>query len=333
MEAGDVEIVSRVVASVSDWGYFRSHYELSRWARWVWEAATPGGVRWRAVCGSAARGAWIEGRFDDAIQFADAATAVGTVIARSGHPDDCLADIALYRGDAKAALMHYSRVAAEAKERGDLIRGVWATCYVALVNTVLQRTANATEAATRALVDARQTGNPTLLAFALYANGLAVKHLTPEEAIAMFGEAVTMANSVENDWFGGIAQMECASTRTVHGDFDGGFSEFAGVIDHWHRAGDDTQLRFTWRYLVRALVDVGLREEAAILCGALLVDAGSVLSHPHLRLLDEHRETLGNAEYTRLTVRGSIMSVPELVTTSLDAIDRVLASGFTRREA
>jgi len=36
---------------------------------------------------------------------------------------------------------------------------------------------------------------------------------------------------------------------------------------------------------------------------------------------------LGNAEYTRLTVRGSVMSVPELVVTSLDAIDRAQHMG------
>ncbi|MEA3502841.1 MAG: hypothetical protein U9R47_08710, partial [Actinomycetota bacterium] len=333
IEAGDVDIASRIVASISDWGYFRSHYELSRWARWVWEAATPGGTRWRAVCGSAARGAWIEGRFDDAVRFGTAATAVGTVIALSGHPDDCVADIALYRGDAESALVHYSRAAAQAKKRGDTIREAWSMCYVALAKAVLRQAPEATEAATRALVVARETGNPTLLSFALYANGLAVKHLAPPEAIAVFGEAVRMADSVANDWFGGIAQMECASTRTLHGDLDAGFLEFAGVIDHWQRAGDDTQLRFTWRYLVRALADVGLSDDGAILSGALLVDVGSVLSHPHPHLLDGLKEALGDSEYARLTVRGSIMSVPELVTVSLDAIERALAQGTAARKA
>jgi predicted ATPase/DNA-binding SARP family transcriptional activator len=333
IETGDVDTASRIVASISDWGYFRSHYELSRWARWVWEAATPGGTRWRAVCGSAARGAWIEGQFDDAVRFGSAATAVGTVIALSAHPDDCVADIALYRGDPKSALVHYSRAAAQAKERGDTIREVWSTCYVALTNAVLRQASEAAEAATRALVVARETGNPTLLAFSLYTNGLAVKHRIAPEAIAMFEEAVRMADSVANDWFGGIARMELASTKTGHGDLDRGFRDFAGVINHWHRAGDDTQLRFTWRYLVRALADVGLPDDAAILSGALLVDVGSALSHPHPQLLDGLKEVLGDSEYTRLTIRGSIMSVPELVTISLHAIDRAVADEIAARGA
>ncbi|MCJ7781776.1 MAG: winged helix-turn-helix domain-containing protein [Acidimicrobiia bacterium] len=323
METGDVDTASRIVASIPDWGYWRSRNELSRWAEWVWETTTASDPRWRAVCGSAARGAWRGGQFDDGIRFGRAGTdTAGTVVARSGHPDDVVADIALYRGDAPAALAHYSRVAAEANEHGDLTREVWATYYLAVINTVLRRPIEAVEAATKALAIARETGNPTALSFSLYAKGLAVKHQSPPEAVAMFEEAVRMADSVGNDWFSGIARMELASTRTSHGDMDRGFQEFSGVIDHWHRVGDATQLRLSWRYLVRALADVGLPNEAAMLTGALLVDTRSVLTHPHPRLVDELSDVLGDAEFARLTVRGSVMSVAELVVASLDAIDR-----------
>jgi predicted ATPase/DNA-binding SARP family transcriptional activator len=325
METGDIESASRIVASLPDGAYWRSRNELSRWARWVWEKTTPSDPRWRAVCGSAARGAWVEGRFDDALRFgSEAAVATSTVIAQCGHPDDVVADIALYRGDAPTALGHYSRVAEEAGERGDLTREVWATYYVAVTNAVLGRAADAVDAAARALAGARETGNPTALAFSLYASGLAVKHRAPAEAIGMFEEAVRMADSVGNDWFGGIARMELASVRAAHGDPDGGFRDFAGVVDHWHRVGDDTQLRHTWRYLARALADVGLHEEAAVITGALLSDTRSTLTHPHTQVLEDLADVLGEAGYTRLTVRGSVMSMPELVSVSLDAIDRAL---------
>lgn len=322
MEVGDVETASLIVASICDWGYFRSHYELSRWSQWVWETASPDVAGWRGACGSAARGAWIEGRFDDALRYAGAATASGEVIGLGAHPEDTLADVALYTGDAATALDHYSHVEAEARGSENHVREAWAGCYVALTNAVLQRVPEASAAASRALANARKTGNPTLLSFALYSKGLAAKHGTPAEAIAMFDEAVRMAESVGNDWFGGIARMELASTRTGHGEVESGFRDFADVIDHWHRAGDDTQLRFAWRYLVRALTDAGFVDNAAILVGALLGDVGSVLTHPHSDMVDRLIEMLGSAEYTRLTVRGSVMSVAELVADSLDAIDR-----------
>jgi tetratricopeptide (TPR) repeat protein len=325
MEEGDVDTASRIVASMADGGYWRCRYELSTWAQWVWAATTPEHPRWRAVCGCAARGAWIAGRFDQAIQFGRAsAKATGTIIARAGHPDDVVADIALYSGDARAALAHYSRAAARAHEDQDLVREVWATYYVAVINAVLRQPSNAVEAATKALAGARETGNPSALSFCLYAHALAVKHRSPAEAVAMFEEAVAMAESVGNDWFGGIAQMELASTKASHGDPSGGLQDFAVVIDHWHRAGDDTQLRLTWRYLVAALVEAGRHEEAAVLVGALLTDTRSVLTQPHPKLLEDLRGVLGEAEYGRFTVRGSIMSVPELVVTSLDAIQEAL---------
>jgi tetratricopeptide (TPR) repeat protein len=325
IETGDVDTASRIVASIPDWGYWRSRNELSRWAQWVWETTTPGDPRWRAVCGSAARGAWRGGQFDDGVRYGSAgANTAGPVVARSGHPDDVMADIALYRGKAQAALAHYSRAATEANEQGDLSREVWATYYVSIINAVLRRPLEAVEAAKKALAIARETGNPTSLSFSLYANGLAIKHRSPAEAMAMFEEAVRMADSVGNDWFGGIARMELASTKTSHGDLESGFQEFADVIDHWHRVGDETQLRLSWRYLVRALADAGLADEAATLTGALLADTRSVLTHPHPRLVDELSAALGEAEYARLTIRGSVMSMQELVVASLEAIDRAL---------
>jgi predicted ATPase/DNA-binding SARP family transcriptional activator len=324
MESGEIDTASRIVSALPDWGYWRSRNELAGWAQWVWQNATPESRLWQAVCGSAARGAWVEGRFDDATRFGGTGDE-GTVVALSGHPDDVLADVALYRGDAQTALAHYSRVADAASARGDLTREVWANYYVAVTNAVLGQPTEAAAAAARTLMGAREIGNPTALAFALYANGLAVKHQTPIEAIAMFEEAVRMAESVGNDWFGGIARMELASVNAVHGDLDSALRDFAIVVDHWHRTGDDTQLRHTWRYLVRSLNDVGLRDEAAILSGALLADTGSILTHPHPKVLTGLAEALGDAQFTRLTVRGSIMSVPELVSVSLDAIDDALA--------
>jgi hypothetical protein len=42
-------------------------------------------------------------------------------------------------------------------------------------------------------------------------------------------------------------------------------------------------------------------------------------------VVDDIATALGDAQYRRLTIRGSIMSTPELVTSSLNAIGRALA--------
>jgi len=325
MDNGDLESASRIVISLPDGGYWRSRNELVDWSRSVWMKMSPDDSRWRAVSGTAARGAWMETHFEDAALFAsEAADAGGTVPSMCAYPEDVLADIALYRGDAMTALLHYSGVVEAAREAGDLSREAWATYYVSVTNAVLGRPREAVVAAVQALAVARRTGTPTSLAFSLYANGLAVKHQKPEEAIAMFEEAVKVADSVRNEWVSGIAQMELASVNAAHGDTGTGFRHFARVVDHWYRAGDDTQLRHTWRYMTRALADVGIHEEAAILAGALVAQGDSTLAHPHRRVLDAIMASLGEGQYRRLTIRGSIMSVPELVTVSLEAIDRAL---------
>lgn len=325
MENGDLESAATIVASLPDGGYWRSRNELVTWSRRLWHNMTPQDSRWRAVSGTASRGAWMESRFDDAVAFAsEAADVEGAVPSMCGYPEDVLADIALYRGDAKTALVHYSGVAEAAREQGDLTREVWGTYYVSVTNAVLGRPADAADAAVLALAGARDMGTPTMLAFALYAYGLSVKHDEPKEACAMFEEAVRMADSVRNEWVSGISRMELASVNTAHGDVDEGFQDFARVVDHWFRAADDTQLRHAWRYLTRALADVGLHEEAAVLAGALLAQGDSALVHPHARVLEGVTTALGDARYRRLTIRGSIMSVPELVTASLDAIGRAL---------
>lgn len=327
MDTGETEPASRIVAVLPDGAYWRSRNELSVWASWVWEHITPADQRWRAVCGCAARGAWVEGRFDDAVRIASLASDTGTVIARSGYPDDVIADVALYRGDAVATHEHHTRVAAAASAGEDRSRLIWATYYLAVTHAVLGRTAEAVEAAARAFAAARDMGNPTALAFSLYAGGLAVKHQSPAAAVTMFEESVRMAESVSNEWFGGVARMELASTMTAHGDLREGLRRFIGVIDHWQRVGDDTQLRHSWRYLVRALYEAGCHDGAAILTGALLADTQSILTHPHPRVLQGLAEQLGEAHYAQLTVRGSVMSVSELVLSSIDAIERVLAQG------
>jgi tetratricopeptide (TPR) repeat protein len=325
MDSGDLESASRIVISLPDGGYWRSRNELVDWSRSVWMKMTPNDNRWRAVSGTAARGAWMETHFDDAVMFArEAVDADGTIPSMCAYPEDVLADIALYRGDAKTALLHYSGVVEAAREVGDPTREAWATYYVSVTNAVLGRSREAAVAAVQALAVARRIGTPTLLAFSLYANGLAVKHENPEEAIAMFEEAVKMADSVRNEWVSGIAQMELASVNAAHGNIGTGFRYFARVVDHWFRAADDTQLRHTWRYMTRALADVGLHDDAAILAGALTADRDSTLVHPHRRVLDAITLSLGEGQYRRLTIRGSIMSIPELVTVSLEAIDRAL---------
>ena len=321
VDHGEVDAAARIVGSLGDWGYFRARYELAEWSERTVALAGPAHPGWFALCGAAARGAWVLSRFDDALRFAlQAGDGDGPTVARSGHPGDVVADVALYRGDTDAAHRHYLRHRQLALDGDDPIRLSWTTYYLSVVAAVTHRWDEAADWARDALDPARASGNPTALAYALYANGLASKHRDPDNAIALFDEAIRVADSVRNEWFGGIARMERASTRASHGDVGAALREFAEVIDRWSRAGDLTQLRLTWRYLVPALVAVERHEDAAVLVGALLAERGSTMSHPSPITRDRLAEALGRPRYDRLRVRGSVLQVWELVRLSLAGI-------------
>lgn len=321
VDNGEVDAAARIVGSLADWGYFRARYELAEWSERSVSLAGPAHPMWFALCGAAARGAWVLSRFDDALRFAhQSGDGEGPTVARSGHPGDVVADVALYRGDTDAARRHYLRHHQLALDGDDPIRQSWTTYYLSVVAAVTRRWDEAAAWAGRALDPARASGNPTALAYALYAHGLASKHRDPDNAIAVFDESIRVADSVRNEWFGGIARMERASTRASHGDVAAALGEFAEVIDRWSRAGDLTQLRLTWRYLVPALIAVERHEDAAVLVGALLAERGSAMSHPGPPTRDRLVEALGRPRYDRLVVRGSVLQVWELVRVSLAAI-------------
>ena len=76
---------------------------------------------------------------------------------------------------------------------------------------------------------------------ARYAVGLVLKKMEPDRALALFDEAAELAAAVRNFWWEGIARMEAAATRAVHGDPVGAARAFRIVLDHWDRVGDATE--------------------------------------------------------------------------------------------
>ncbi|MGI8872779.1 MAG: ATP-binding protein [Egibacteraceae bacterium] len=324
MDDDDLDSAAAIVSALPDWAYFRSRYELSRWAERVVGAIDGDHLRWRAVCGAAARGAWVDGRFDDALRFGTAGMSGSSdgapVMARSGHPDDVVADVGLYRGEADQAVAHYRAVLASAEAADDAVRSAWAAYYLAVCHAVGRDHAQAAAWAGRAAQHTQRTANPTARAQALYASGLAAKHSDPARASVLLEESVGVAQSVGNDWFGGIARTELAAVEAGHGDLDRALQLFATMIDRWFRAGDLTQLRLLWRYLVWVLEHVSRPADAAVLTGALDADAHAVLTHPSADLRRRLQDALGDEAYTRLSTRGSVASIGALVELSGDAV-------------
>ena len=261
------DLAVRLVASLIELDHLRLGYESVLWAERAVEIARDGHPLLPAVIGYAARGAWNRGDFGRARALA--LRAEGRVprrgTGRPGYPADVLADVALYEGDVDAALRHYEAEVARARADDDPVRLAWTLYYVAVCHAVRRRPHLGRDAAQESLRVAERMANPTARSMARYALGLVLKKAEPDRALTLFDEAVELAVSVRNFWWQGIALMEAAETRAVHGDAATAARAFVDVLDHWARVGDWSQQWLNLRYVLRLLVRMGAEEDAVVL--------------------------------------------------------------------
>ena len=233
----DVDLALRLVAALPELTHVRGMYEADEWAQRSLDLADPGHPLFAAAVGTAARGAWGVGDFARAVALA--ARADGLVprrgAGRSGHPADVAADVALYRDDVVAAESHYTAEVDRARRDGDRIRLVWTLYYVAICRAVRRVPEQGVAAAQEALAVARETGNPSALSMGHYALGLVLKKSDPQQALVLLDEAARLAAEVQNFWWEGIALMEAAATRAVHGDPREAAAALIAVLDNWDR--------------------------------------------------------------------------------------------------
>lgn len=268
----DADLALRVVAPLPELLHVRVGFEASEWAERALDLTDPQHPLFVVAVGAAARGAWNKGDLDHArrlaLRAAGGSPAPGT--ARVAYAGDVLADVALFEGDAESARRHYEQECARAREIDEPTRLVWTLYYLAVCHAVLRDPDGGLAAARESLEVAERTGNPTARSMGQYALGLVQKKSEPALALSRFDEAARLAASVHNFWWEGIALMEAASTRGVHGDPVDAARSFLEVLDHWDRVGDWTQQWLNLRYIVRLLARVGADSAVAALHAALV---------------------------------------------------------------
>lgn len=269
---GDGDLALRLVTSLPELTHLRVGYESAAWALRAVELADPDHPLYPAAVGVAARGAWNRGDFAEARALAG--RAAGRVPSRGtgrvAYPGDVLADVALYEGDAATALAHYEAEAVRARGDDDPIRLVWTLFYVAICHAALRVPDTGWDAAEESVRVAERTGNPTARSMAQYALGLVLKKSQPDAALTLFDGAARLAEGVQNFWWHGIALMEAAATRAVHGAPAAAARSLIEVLDHWDRVGDWSQQWLNLRYVTRFLARVGADDDAVQLHRALL---------------------------------------------------------------
>lgn len=297
MAAGDIDAALQLITSLSEFVHLRIGFEASGWAERALDVVDAEHPLFPAAVGFAARGAWNRG---DQVRARELASLANGRLPQRGngrvaYPGDVLADVALYEGDSAAALAHYEAEMARARRDDDPIRLVWTLFYVAICQAALRTPEAGRDAAEEAVRVADVTANPTARSMGRYALGLVLKKSEPDTALALFDEAAELAASVQNFWWHGIALMEAASTRGVHGDPARAAADFIEVLDHWDRVGDWSQQWLNLRYVTRFLNRVGAEDDAVALHHAL-VEAGKASPLQSANLGDVTSDNLAGAD-------------------------------------
>ncbi len=320
-----IDLALRLIASVSELVGLRIGYEVCGWAERVVAVADPGHPQFAAVVGMAARGAWAHGDFDRARRLADLARGrvPGRGAARIAYPADVLADVALFEGDASGVLAHWVGEAARARRDSDAIRLVQTVSVLAICRGVLGNSDVALPDAREAVEVAETTSNPTARSTAYFALGYVLKNSEPARALALFDEAARLAGEVRNFWWYGIALMEAAGTRVLHGDPLTAAGMFIEVLDHWDRVGDWAEQWLTLRYITRLLALLGADDDALFLhCALLMAGKPSPLREAQLQgLLDRlggdrfeaHRASAGDGSAAVARARSVLRRYAERV--------------------
>ncbi len=288
MAGGDVDLAMRLVASSSELVGVRVGYEVAGWAGRVVAVASPDHPLYAATVGVAARGAFNCGEADRALSLAALADgrAPGRGAARVAYPADVLADAALFGGAAARALEYWKVEAARARGDVDPIRQVQAVSALAVSHAVLGNPDAALPDAREAVAVADGTGNPTARSMAYFALGYLLKKSEPARALVLFDDAARLAGEVQNFWWFGIALMEAAATRAVHGDPATAARMFIEVLDHWERAGEWAEQWVSIRYITRLLATLGADDDALFLhCAVVRAGKRAPLRAEQLRVL------------------------------------------------
>ncbi|GGS88902.1 hypothetical protein GCM10010156_54200 [Planobispora rosea] len=315
-EAGEHDLMVRLAAALARYGYWRGRRDVLAWGE-ATAAAVSGHRRLMVAYGAAAFAAWGDGRLAEAAAFArqGVALAEGTPGARRGDVATsmaALADVALVSGDLATALGAYRAV--EEAGGGPSVPAV-AVAGQALAHCYAGNEIAALREARRAVALAAESGSPSTMAFARFAEGEALADLDPAAAEASLAVGRALCEETGNRLITGLVLTSTVALRGRHGPVGPALELFRETITHWRRVGNRTLIATALRNLVMLFARTGL-DEAAVTLAATLRRASPGVSYGAeadrlARALEAVRARLGGDRHARAERAGAGRSLEE----------------------
>src|SRR5271169_2035003 len=169
---------------------------------------------------------------------------------------------------------------------------------------------------------AEATGNPTLLATALGAYGVAFRDADPVGALNAVGRGLVIAQDCGNRTLASALAPFLAQLEAEHGDTVSAFDHLTLAIRNLHNAGDTTTIRGSLAILAVLFDRLGRYEPAATIAGFALSPL-SAAAFPEITTAITHlRDVLGEQTYESLARKGETMTTAAMATYAYDQIDQ-----------
>jgi predicted ATPase len=172
---------------------------------------------------------------------------------------------------------------------------------------------------------AEATGNPHVLAWALFAHDAAFRDADPIGALSALGRGLAIAQDSGNRTIASDLATSLARLEAKHGDTVSAFDHLTLAIRNFHNAGDTTMIRVPLAFLAVLFDRLGRYEPAATVAGFALSPMAAT-GVPRITTAITHlRDVLGDQTYESLARKGETMTTAAVVTYAYDQIDQARA--------
>ncbi len=180
----------------------------------------------------------------------------------------------------------------------------------------------AMDAADGLIEAAEATGNPSWLAGALGACGVAFRDADPVGALNALRRGLVIAQDSGNRTQATLLALTLARLEAEHGDTLAAFDHLTLVIRNCYNAGETTAIRWPLAVLAALFDRLARYEPAATIAGFALSPLSSAAFPEITTAIAYLRDILGEATYESLARKGEAMTTAAMATYAYDQIDQ-----------
>ena len=321
-DQGDLDVAAALASCVGLFGFMVQTLEPVAWAEELIEPARAVDHPRLATLYVIASQCYMTGRIEAAVGYSDAGQ---IVVGRSRDAPPY--GFESWLGGVYLAIGQPERMAelcrAQLARRRDTHVHIWTWLVAALA--MAGSRGEAMDSADGLIEAAEATGNPYLLALALFAYDAAFRDADPIGAHNALGRGLVIAQDSGSRAAASVLANALALLEAEHGDTLAAFDHLTLPIRNFHNSGDTTVIRVVLASLAVLFDRLGRYEPAATVAGFALSPMAAA-TFPEITTAITHlRDVLGDPAYESLARKGETMTTAAMATYAYDQIDQARA--------